>query len=83
MPRPLSRGGPARFRDIAGVIGRHLDVPVVSVSPEEASEHFGWLAHFAAIDAPASSTLTQERTGWRPVQPALIPDLDHGHDFDA
>jgi hypothetical protein len=43
----------------------------------------GWLAHFIAIDAPASSTLTQQRTGWRPVQPALIPDLDQGHYFDV
>jgi nucleoside-diphosphate-sugar epimerase len=60
------------FREIAGVIGRRLNVPVVSKSPE----HFGWFAHFAGMDAPASSAQTQERLGWRPVQPALIPDID-------
>ena len=43
------------FRDIAGVIGRRLNVPVVAKSPEEAADHFGWFAHFAAIDSPASS----------------------------
>ncbi|MER5753355.1 SDR family oxidoreductase [Streptomyces sp. NPDC002088] len=70
------------FRDIAEVIGRHLDLPVVGISREEADAHFGWLAHFASGDFPASSTLTQKLLGWRPVQPALIPDLDGGHYFD-
>ncbi len=69
------------LRDIAAVIGRQLGVPIVSVSREEASDHFGWLARFAAIHSPASSTLTQERMGWRPVQPELIPDLAQGHYF--
>lgn len=69
-------------RDIAGVIGRRLNLPVVAVSAEEAADHFGWLAYFLAIDAPASSALTREWMGWRPVQPALIPDLDHGGYFD-
>ena len=64
------------FRDIAAVIGRRLNVPVVAKSPEEAAGHFGWFAHFAAIDSPASSVQTQERLGWHPTQPGLIPDLD-------
>jgi hypothetical protein len=63
-------------RDIAEVIGRRLNVPVVTRSPERAPEHFGWLAHFVGIDCPASSAQTQERLGWRPTQPGLIPDLD-------
>jgi nucleoside-diphosphate-sugar epimerase len=69
------------IRDIAEVIGRHLDVPVVSISPEEAGEHFTWLASFLAMDSPASSTLTQELLGWHPTQPGLIDDLDKGHYF--
>jgi nucleoside-diphosphate-sugar epimerase len=64
------------FRDIAGVIGRRLNVPVVSKAPEEATNHFGWFAHFAALDNPASSKRTQEQLGWRPKQLGLIPDLD-------
>jgi nucleoside-diphosphate-sugar epimerase len=69
------------FRDIAGVIGRRLNVPVVSKTSEEAADHFGWFAHFAALDSPASSAQTRERLGWRPVQPGLIPDIDRPQYF--
>jgi nucleoside-diphosphate-sugar epimerase len=69
------------LRDIAGVIGRHLNLPVVSVTAEDAGGHFGWLAAFASIDSPASSALTQQRLGWHPVQPGLLADLDQGHYF--
>ena len=71
------------FRDIAGVIGRRLNVPVVSKTPEEATQHFGWFAHFAAMDNPASSAQTQEQVGWRPTRPGLISDLDHPRYFPA
>jgi len=69
------------FRVIAETIGRHLNVPVVARRPEEAAGHFGWFAHFAAIDCPASSAKTQAELGWHPVQPGLIPDLEQGHYF--
>jgi nucleoside-diphosphate-sugar epimerase len=71
------------IRDIAEVIGRHLDVPVVSVSPEDAGEHFSWMAGFLAADSPASSALTQELLGWHPTHTGLIEDLDEGHYFEA
>lgn len=71
------------FRDIAGVIARRLNVPIVSKSPEEANEHFGWFAHFAAIDNLASSERTRELLGWQPNQPGLISDLDHARYFKA
>jgi len=71
------------FRDIADVIGRRLDVPVVSKSPEEAAEHFGFLGYFVGIDCPASSAQTQERLGWQPKQPGLIPDLDRPRYFET
>ena len=64
-----------RVRDIAGVIGRGLDVPVVSLSPDEAAGHFGWLAAFAGLDLPASSAQTQARLGWEPTGPDLLTDL--------
>jgi nucleoside-diphosphate-sugar epimerase len=69
------------IRDIAEVIGRHLNVPVVSVEPEQAGEHFRWLASFIGADAPASSTLTRELLGWQPTQPGLLDDLGKGHYF--
>jgi nucleoside-diphosphate-sugar epimerase len=69
-------------REIAEVIGRGLNVPVVSKSSEEAADHFGWIARFFGIDGPASSALTQEQLGWRPVQPGLIADLKAEHYFE-
>jgi nucleoside-diphosphate-sugar epimerase len=63
-------------REIAEVIGRGLNVPVVSLSQEQAQAHFGWLAMFAGFDMPASSALTRQRLGWRPTGPGLIADLE-------
>ncbi|HEX4648472.1 MAG TPA: SDR family oxidoreductase [Steroidobacteraceae bacterium] len=70
------------FRDIAGVIGRRTRLPVVSKPAEEGAKHFGWFAHFAAIDTPASSRWTRERLGWQPRQPGLIADLDRERYFE-
>lgn len=71
------------FREIAGVIARHLNVPVASKSQEQAAEHFGFLGLFAAMDVPASSADTQQRLGWRPLQVGLLEDLDRGHYFET
>jgi nucleoside-diphosphate-sugar epimerase len=68
-------------REIAGVIGRRLDVPVVSVPIEEAGEHLGFLGNFFSLDSLASSTLTQQRLGWHPIQPGLLADLDQDYYF--
>jgi nucleoside-diphosphate-sugar epimerase len=68
-------------RDIAEVIGRQLNVPVASIAPEAAGEHFAWLAGFLGVDSPASSTLTRELLGWEPINPGLIEDLEQGHYF--
>jgi nucleoside-diphosphate-sugar epimerase len=70
-------------RAIAAVIGRHLDLPVVAISPEDAGAHFGFLAAFLGVDSPASSALTHELLGWQPTHPGLIDDLDQGHYFDT
>lgn len=64
------------LREIAEAIGRGLKLPVVSLPPEQAGEHFGWMAMFAGLDMPASSALTRERLGWRPTGPGLLADLD-------
>ena len=71
------------FRDIAGVIGRRLNVPLVSKTPEEATNQLGWFAHFAALDNPASSQRTRELLRWQPKQPGLIPDLDRARYFET
>ena len=63
-------------REIAETLGRGLKVPVVSLSPEEAPAHFGWLSMFVALDLPASSTQTRERLGWHPTGPGLVADLE-------
>jgi nucleoside-diphosphate-sugar epimerase len=60
--------------------GRGLKVPVISIKPEEAEAHFGWLARFAGHDMPSSSALTQEKLNWKPTGPGLIADLD-GMDY--
>lgn len=64
-------------RDIAEAIGRGLKVPVVSLMPQDAAGHFGWLAAFAGWDISGSSELTQRRLGWRPTGPGLIADLEN------
>jgi nucleoside-diphosphate-sugar epimerase len=69
------------IRDVAEVIGRHLDLPVVAIEPDDAAKHFAWLAGFLAADSPASSALTRELLGWQPTHPGLIDDLDQGHYF--
>ncbi|MGA2941113.1 MAG: SDR family oxidoreductase [Xanthobacteraceae bacterium] len=69
------------FREIAAVIGRRLNLPVVAKSAEEAGDHFGWFAHFAALDNPSSSQKTRELLGWQPEQPGLISDLDNPRYF--
>ena len=69
------------IRAIAEVIGRHLDIPVVSVSPEDAGEHFGFLGSLLSLDSPASSAITRDLVGWQPVRPGLLDDLDEGHYF--
>ena len=62
-------------RDIAEAVGRGLNVPVVSIAPEKAAEHFGMFGHFANLDMPASSEWTRKTLNWDPVGPGLIADL--------
>ena len=71
------------IRDVADVIGRHLDVPVVGVAPDVAAEHFSWLSQFIALDSPASSELTRRSMAWEPKNLGLIADLELGHYFSS
>ncbi len=69
------------IRSVAEVIGRHLDLPVASISPEDAGKHFTWLGGFIGLDSPATSVLTQQLLGWQPVHVGLLADLEQGHYF--
>ncbi len=71
------------FREIAGIIGRRLNVPVVAKPPEEASGHFSWLAPFVSADNLVSSDLTRELLGWQPNQPGLLSDIDRPEYFGS
>jgi nucleoside-diphosphate-sugar epimerase len=69
------------FRDIAEVLGKRLKLPVRSIGPDEAKAHFGWLAPFAGLDAPASSVLTRQRLQWQPKERGLLADLEELQGF--
>jgi nucleoside-diphosphate-sugar epimerase len=71
------------LKEIAEAIGSNLDVPAVSIPPEEIGDYFEFLAFFISLDNPASSTRTQELLDWHPTHPGLIDDLNEGHYFRA
>ncbi|WP_245642461.1 hypothetical protein [Nonomuraea candida] len=68
------------MKSIAETIARHLDLPTVSLTPEEAATHF--VSPFMAIaygfDGPVSSSYAQELLGWTPTHSTLLEDLEHG-----
>ena len=71
------------IKDIATVIGRHLDLPVESIPADQAAEHFAWMAGFIGFDNPMSSELTRNTYNWTPTGPGLIEDLEAGHYFQG
>jgi nucleoside-diphosphate-sugar epimerase len=71
------------LRDIAEVLGKRLKLPVVSIAPQEAAAHFGWLSAFVGRDAPASSELTRKRLQWRPNERGVLADLKELQGFDS
>jgi len=71
------------FRDIAEAIGRHLNLPAVSIPAEQADAHFGFLGALVTLDNPTSSAVTQRLLGWQPAHPGLIADLAESHYFET
>jgi nucleoside-diphosphate-sugar epimerase len=71
------------MRALAEVLARHLKAPAVSISPDRAGAHFGWLAPFAGVDMPASSVKTQAELGWRPIEIGVLEDIGQPGYFDA
>lgn len=70
------------FREIASVIGRCLNLPVLSINAEEANAHFGWIGMFTGLDIPASSQWTRERLGWQPGGSGLLADIEQPGYYD-
>ena len=69
------------IRAVAEAIGKRLDLPVSAIPPENAADHFGFLAQLLGVDSPASSAMTQAQLGWHPTHPGLIEDLEAGFYF--
>jgi nucleoside-diphosphate-sugar epimerase len=69
------------FREIAETIGKNLEVPAVSIAPEDADAYFGFLGQLVRLDNPVSAVRTRDLLGWEPVHPGLIDDLNEGHYF--
>jgi hypothetical protein len=69
------------LKDIADVIGRKLNVQVVSKSNKDTAKYFGFLSEFFSADNPASDQWTLEQLGWKQIQPGLIADLEKGTYF--
>jgi nucleoside-diphosphate-sugar epimerase len=67
------------FREIAEAMSRHLGIPATSVAPEDAPGHFGFMAHFVALDSPITAVITRELVGWEPTGPSLLEDLEQDH----
>ena len=72
------RRGGVPTREIAEAIAESLGVPVTSIAPEDAVEHFGFIGRFFALDMSASSNRTRELLGWSPTGPTLIEDIKAG-----
>jgi nucleoside-diphosphate-sugar epimerase len=65
-------------RDIAEAIGRAFSLPVTSIAPEDAQDHFGFMGTFFGRDLTADAAMTQKLLGWTPTGPSLIEDIDAG-----
>jgi nucleoside-diphosphate-sugar epimerase len=70
------------LKDIATAIGRGLNVPVTSISQEQAQKHFGFFGFFVGRDSPVSSERTREQLGWKPTGPGLLTDLKNMRYFE-
>ncbi|KJE19526.1 nucleoside-diphosphate-sugar epimerase [Frankia torreyi] len=69
------------LREVAEVLAAHLDLPAVSVTPDQIGDYVGFLGGFWGFDGPASAQITRDLLGWQPTRPGLIADLKEGHYF--
>ncbi|SHK60618.1 SDR family oxidoreductase [Epilithonimonas mollis] len=67
---------PLSMKEFAELIGEKLDIPVKSLTPEEASEYFTWMTFFVVADCPATNVKTQEKLGWEPHERSFVEELN-------
>ncbi|KAG9505130.1 hypothetical protein J7337_002096 [Fusarium musae] len=68
-------------KDIATEVGKQLNIPILSISPEKVPEHFGWFQFGAMADNTASSARTKEVLGWNLTGPTVLEDIEAVVDF--
>lgn len=78
---PVDSADPSEIREVAEIFAAHLDIPAVSVTPEQAGEYVGFLGGSWGFDGPASAQITRDLLGWEPTHPGLTADLREGHYF--
>jgi nucleoside-diphosphate-sugar epimerase len=63
------------IKQLAELVGKHLGMPVKSITPEEATGYFTWMAYFIQFDNPATSFKTIEALNWKPAHIGLLEDM--------
>lgn len=67
------------LKELAGIIGEKLHVPMEAVSGEDLNKHFEWLAHFITMDCPVTNLKTKRQLGWEPMNISLLEDIEQNY----
>ncbi|WP_433903682.1 SDR family oxidoreductase [Sphingobacterium puteale] len=70
-----------QLKKVAAELAERLRIPLASLSPQDAEQHFSWFTHFAKLDNLSSSVQTRKALGWNPVHPTLLEDLKGSYYF--
>ncbi|SFW78069.1 SDR family oxidoreductase [Chitinophaga sancti] len=63
-------------KELAGVMAKQLNIPLKSISAEEAAAAMGFFGMMWSMDQPSSGKLTKEKLGWQPKEMGLIRDME-------
>jgi nucleoside-diphosphate-sugar epimerase len=67
------------LKELAGIIGEKLHVPMEALSGEDLNKHFEWLAHFITMDCPVTNLKTKRQLGWEPMNISLLEDIEQNY----
>ena len=67
------------LKELAGIIGEKLHVPMEAVSGEDLNKHFEWLAYFITMDCPVTNLKTKRQLGWEPMNISLLEDIEQNY----